>query len=92
MFYINYPTMYKVHMHAGTIRKLLYGYAYVREIIHSLKLLVEYLPLRTQIPYSNIQFFTTFTNFTMKCLVVCKVYTDVGGINSYTMYVHLYVR
>ena len=25
--------MYKVHMHAGAIRKLLYGCAYVREII-----------------------------------------------------------
>ena len=25
-------------------------------------------------------------------LMMCKVYTDVGGINSYTMFVHLYVR
>ena len=23
---------------------------------------------------------------------MCKVYTDVGGINSYTMFVHLYVE
>ena len=28
--------MYNVHMHAGAIRKLLYGCVYVREIIHSL--------------------------------------------------------
>ena len=28
-----YIAMYKVHMHAGAIRKLLYGCAYVREII-----------------------------------------------------------
>ena len=30
MFYIKYLTMYKVHMHAGAIRKLLYGCEYVR--------------------------------------------------------------
>ena len=29
MFYIKYLTMY---MHAGAIRKLLYGYVYVRDI------------------------------------------------------------
>ena len=33
MFYIKYLTMYKVHMHAGAIRQLLYGCAYVRETI-----------------------------------------------------------
>ena len=44
MFDIKYLTMYKVHMPAGAIRKLLYGCAYVREIIHSLKL-VDYLPV-----------------------------------------------
>ena len=38
-------TLYKVHMHAGAIRKLLYDCAYVREIvIYSLKL-VDYLPV-----------------------------------------------
>ena len=43
MFYIKYLAIHKVHMHAGTtIRQLLYGCAYVREIIHSLKL-VDYL-------------------------------------------------
>ena len=46
IFYINYLSMYKVHMHAGAIRKLLYGCAYGREIIHSLKL-VDYLPVYT---------------------------------------------
>ena len=40
MFYIKYLTMCKVHMYAGAIRKLLYGCAYVRELIHSLKLVV----------------------------------------------------
>ena len=30
MFYIKYLTMHKVHMHAGAIRQLLYGCAYVR--------------------------------------------------------------
>ena len=31
MFYIKYLTMHKVHMHAGAIRQLLYGCAYVQE-------------------------------------------------------------
>ena len=44
MFYIKYLTMHKVYMHAGAIRQLLYGCVYVREIIHSLKL-VDYLPV-----------------------------------------------
>ena len=29
---------------------------------------------------SYIYTYTTFTNFSMKYLVICKVYTDVGGI------------
>ena len=53
MFYIKYLTMYKLHMHAGAIRKLLYGCAYEREIIHSLKL-VDYLPVHTHKPYNNL--------------------------------------
>ena len=32
-----------MHMHAGATRQLLYGCSYVREIIHSLKL-VDYPP------------------------------------------------
>ena len=44
MFYTNYLTMYKVHMYACAIRKLVYGCVYAREIIHSLKL-VSYLPV-----------------------------------------------
>ena len=53
MFYISYLTMQKVHMHAGAIRQLLYGCAYVREIIHSVKL-VDYLPVHTHKPYNNL--------------------------------------
>ena len=49
MVYIKYPTMHKVHMHAGAIRQLLYGCTYVREIIHSLKL-VDYLIVHTHRP------------------------------------------
>ena len=30
-------------------------------------------------------FYTTFTNFSMKYHLMCKVYTDVGGKNGYTM-------
>ena len=36
--------------------------------------------------------YTTLTNFSSKYPKMCKVYTDEGGINSYTMFVHLYVR
>ena len=52
MFHIKYLTMQKVHMHVGAIRQFLYGCAYVREIVHSLKL-VDYLPVRTHKPYNN---------------------------------------
>ena len=40
MFYIKYPTTHKVHMHAGAIRTSVYGYAYIRKIIHPLKLVL----------------------------------------------------
>ena len=51
MLYIKYLTMHKVHMHAGAIRQLLYGCAYIREIIHSLKL-VDYPPVHAHKPYN----------------------------------------
>ena len=44
--------MHKVHMHAGAIRQLLYGCAYVLEIIHSLKL-VDYPLVHTHKPNNN---------------------------------------
>ena len=53
MFYIKYLTLHKVHMHAGAIRQFLYGRAYVREIIHSLKL-VDYHPVHTHKPYNKV--------------------------------------
>ena len=53
MFYIKNLTMHKVHMHAGAIRQLLYGCAYVREIINTLKL-VDYPPVHTHKPYNNL--------------------------------------
>ena len=31
MVFIKYITMYKVHMHSGEMRKLLYAFVYVRE-------------------------------------------------------------
>ena len=51
-FYIKHLTMHKVHMHAGAIRQLLYCCVYVREIIHSLKI-VDYLPVHTHKPNNN---------------------------------------
>ena len=53
IFYNKYLTMHKVHMHADAKRQLLYGCAYVREIIHSLKL-VDYPPVHTHKPYNNL--------------------------------------
>ena len=55
-FYIQYLTMHKVHTHAGVIRQLLYGCAYEREIIHSLKL-VDFLPVHTHKPYNNLHIY-----------------------------------
>ena len=53
MLYIKYLTIHKVHMHTVAIRQLLYGCAYVREIIHPLKL-VYYPPVHTHKPYNNL--------------------------------------
>ena len=36
--------------------------------------------------------YTTLTNISTEYLMMFKVYKDVGGINSYIMFVHLYVR
>ena len=54
MFYIKYLAMYKVHMHTGAIRKLLYSCVCVLEIIHELKL-VDYLPIHKHKPYKNLR-------------------------------------
>ena len=45
----------KLHMHDACWcnKAFLYGCAYVREIIHSLKL-VDYLPVHTHKPYNNL--------------------------------------
>ena len=53
MYNIKYLTVHKVHTHADTIRKFLYGCVLVREIIHSLKL-VDYLQVHTHKPYNNL--------------------------------------
>ena len=66
VFYIKYLTMHKVHMHAGAIRQLLYGCAYVRDIIHSLKL-VDYPAVHTHKPYNNLHLC-----FTFQSLLVCS--------------------
>ena len=49
-------------MHAGAIRQLLYGCAYVREIIHSLKL-VDYPPVHTHKPYNHLHLYHDFAAF-----------------------------
>ena len=61
MLYIKYLTIHKVHMHAGAIRQLLYGCAYVRKIINSLKL-VDYPPVHTHKPYNNLHFLSVMTS------------------------------
>ena len=53
MFCIKYLIMHNVHMHAGGIRQLLYGRAYVREIIYSLKLM-DYPPVHTRKHYNDL--------------------------------------
>ena len=53
MFYIKYLTMYKVHVHAGVMRKLLYGLC-VCTGDSPLAKLVDYLPVHTHKPYNNL--------------------------------------
>ena len=65
MFYIKYLIMHKEHMHhACAIRQLLYDCAYVREIIHSLKL-VDYPPVHTHKPYNNLLVYHDVAAFTL---------------------------
>ena len=47
--------MQKVHMYAGAINKLLYGFVSVRATIHSLKF-VDYLLLQAHTPYKTTTF------------------------------------
>ena len=53
MFNVRYFAMHLVQVHAGAINKLSYGFASVRAIILSLKL-VDYLPVHTHKPYYNL--------------------------------------
>ena len=59
MFYINYHTMHKVHIHAAAIMQLLYDCVYVLEIIHSLKL-VDNLPVHKHKQTIQLLTYVTF--------------------------------
>ena len=86
----NYLVMCRVYTDVGGIKYLYHVCPPVRKIIHSLKL-VDYLHVQADNPgynmymyqsfastvFEHIRNYTTFTNF---YLVVCRVYTDVGGI------------
>ena len=72
MFYLNYLTKFKVHMHDGAIRTVLYGCAYVREIIHSLKL-VDYLPVNTHKQYNNLHLLQFGMVTRNPCSVYCRI-------------------
>ena len=81
MCYFRYLTIHKVHMHVGAIKQSLYGCTYVREIIHSLKL-VDYLPVHTHKPYNDLHFVSVFTNkksthmfITETKLAMSRIYT-----------------
>ena len=67
--------MYKVDMHAGAIRKLVYGCVYVWEIIHWLEL-VDYLPVHTHKPYNNLHLFMK----QMKWMNILAIYCYNGYI------------
>ena len=62
--YIRYLTMYKEQMPATAfpIRNMLYGCAYVQEIINPLKLL-DYLTVHTHKTYSNFHLYCDFATF-----------------------------
>ena len=40
----------------------------------------QHAQLRSQLALESVMAYTTFTNFSMKYLVMCKVCTDIGGI------------
>ena len=50
---VKYLVMHKVQMHASAISKLLYGFASLGALFHSLKF-VDYLPVQTHKPYNNL--------------------------------------
>ena len=52
MLKLKYLAMHRVHVHAGAISKLVYGFASIRAITHSLKL-VNYLLVQTNKPFDN---------------------------------------
>ena len=60
--------MHKMQLRAGAIRALLYGFASVRAIIHSRKL-VDYLPVQTHKPYNNFLFILFVSLHTFPALV-----------------------
>ena len=56
-------------MHAGATGQLLYGCAYVREIIHPLEL-VDYLPVHTHKPYNNYTYTEKCTWMMVTCIAL----------------------
>ena len=41
---------------------------------------IQFWGTSQDIPWRDMVFYTTLTHFRIKYLVLCKVYTDVGGI------------
>ena len=62
MFYIKYITMHKVQMHAGPIRVIVCFVLLDGEIILSLKLM-DYLPVQTHNPYTNLHRSALFAKY-----------------------------
>ena len=57
MFTVKYLVMHKVQMHGSAISKLLYGFAAVGAILHSLKFVdCIYLPVQAHKLYNNLHF------------------------------------
>ena len=76
-------------MHAGAIRQLLYGCAYVRMIIHSLKLM-DNLPAQTHKIYNNFCFY--FTTFDLIIVKKIKIINSSSLISVYIVIIFVAVQ
>ena len=83
MFYITYFTIYNVQMHDGAISKLLYDFASVRLIIHSL--IFPHSGTNHTITYTYLAssiLFETTNQFTLRMFVTCTCIVKNQLLNS----------
>ena len=83
MFYIKYITMYNVHMHAGTMKKLLYMVVRMYERYNPFAKACGLSSVHTHLPYNNLHLMYTISIFMqllyseITCFYcICKVFLN----------------